>query len=94
MPPLEEYLEHADELAQNVVDAWALNTEAGNSSFLTEQSKELFDKAYRYRLAKRLVDNHREHNMLSDADVAEEKAARQAFAEGYKALHEKHAEAS
>jgi hypothetical protein len=94
VPPLEEYLEQADKLAQAIVTAWAVNTKAGNSAFFTIQFKALFDKAYQYQHARRLAQNGREHNALSEQEEAEEKATRQAFAEAYKAYYEKHAAAS
>jgi hypothetical protein len=88
MPPLEHYLENADTLAQEVVNTWG---QVGNSAPLTTQFNALLDKACAYRNAKRLADNRREHNMLSEQDEAEEKATRQAFAEAYKAFYEKRA---
>jgi hypothetical protein len=86
MPPLEEYLEHADELAQHVVGAWGVN-----APLLTPQFKALLDKACLYRNARRQADNHRNHNVLSEQDEAEEKATREAFALAYKAYYERHA---
>jgi hypothetical protein len=86
MPPLEKYLERADELAQDVVNAWG-----GNAAPLTTQFKNLFDKACLYTSAKRLADNHRAYNVLSEEDAAKEKVTRQVFVEAYKAFYEKHA---
>jgi hypothetical protein len=86
MPPLEEYLEHADDLPQHVVDAWGVNV-----AFLTTRFKVLVDKACLYKNARRLADNHRDHNVLSEEDEAEEKATREAFAVAYKAYYERHA---
>ena len=91
MPPLEEYLEHADELAQRVVDAWEANARAGKTAFLTTRFKALVDSACFYKNARRLADNHREYNVLSEQDEAEEKATREAFAIAYKAYYERHA---
>ncbi len=91
MPPLEEYLDHADDLAQHVVDAWGVNDQAGNAPLLTTRFKVLVDKACLYRNARRLADNHREYNVLSEEDEAEEKATREAFAIAYKAYYERHA---
>ncbi len=75
MPLLEQYLEHADKLAQDVVNAWGNSVTAGNA--LTPEFNELFDKACTYRTSG-VTDN-------------QEKATRQAFAEAYKAFWEKYA---
>lgn len=90
MPPIEKYLERADELAQEVVNAWGVNMRAGNAAFLTDDFKALLDKACRYRDAKSDADNNRQFNMLSERDAAEEKATRQTFAEAYKSFWERH----
>ena len=98
MPPLEEYLRNADRLAQVVVNAWGKNT-VGNAyplaaQSITPQFKELFDKACLYRIARKLADNHRKFNVLSEQEATEEMAIRLAFAEAYKAFYEKRAAAS
>lgn len=89
MRPIEDYLEYADELAQEVVNAWGLNTQAGNAATLTDDFKAVFDKACWYREAKRVADNRREFKMSSAADAATEQAMRQTFAEAYKIFWEK-----
>ena len=91
MPPLEEYLEDADDLARHLVDSWELNARAGNVRLFTTQFKSLLDKACLYQNARKLADNHREHNVLSEQDEAEEKTTREAFAIAYKAYYERHA---
>ncbi len=91
MPPLEEYLEHADDLAQHVVETWEVNVQAGHPTFLTTRFKHLVDKACLYKNARKLADNHRYHNVLSEEDEAEEKSTREAFALAYKAYYERHA---
>ena len=91
MPPLEEYLEDADDLAQRVVDTWRANVPASNAPLLTTRFKDLVNKACLYKYARRLADNHREHNVLSEQDESEEKATREAFALAYKAYYERHA---
>jgi len=53
MPPIGYCLEHADKLAQEVVNAWPMNMRADNTDSLTEDFKALFDKACRYRNARR-----------------------------------------
>jgi mevalonate kinase len=90
MPPIEEYLQRADELAQEVVNAWGVNMQAGNAASLTDEFKAVLDKACRYRNAKEVADNHRQFNMLSERDAGEETATRQAFAEAYKIFWERH----
>ena len=91
MPPLQEYLEHADDLAQHVVYAWELKVQGSNAALLPTQFKALLDKACLYQNARKVADNHREHNVLSEQDEAEEKVTREAFALAYKAYYERHA---
>jgi len=91
MPPLAEYLERADDLAQQVVDTWETNAQVGKSAFLTTRFKALVDKACLYKNARRLADNHRKHNVLSEHDEAGEKLTRELFALAYKAYYERHA---
>ncbi len=64
MPSVEQYLEQADKLAQEVVNAWGVNVQAGKTSLLTAQFKVLLDNACRYRDARRIADNHRQFNVL------------------------------
>jgi hypothetical protein len=90
MPSLEQYLEQADKLAQEVVNAWGVNVQAGNTVLLTAQFKVLLDNACRYREARKLADNHRQFNVLGDQAEAQEKATRQAFAEAYRVFDEEH----
>jgi hypothetical protein len=87
--PLETYLEDAGRLAQNVVNAWGQNWYAGNTKF-TPEFNILIDKACRHLSAKRVRDNHREFNILSEQGKAEEETARRAFAQAYKVFHERH----
>jgi len=94
MPPLEEYLKDADRLAQEVVNAWGINVQAGNAPLLTTQFKALLGKACLYRTARRLADNHRKFDVMSEAEEAEELAVRHSFAEAYKAFYEKQTAAS
>ena len=90
MPSIEEYLEHADGLAQEVVNAWRMNMRAGNAALLTDDFKTVLDKACRYRDARKVADNHRQFKILSESVAAEEEATRRAFAEAYKAFRENH----
>ncbi len=87
---IEEYLKSADALAQEVVNAWGLNVHAGNAESLTSEFKIVLDKACRYQDAKRLTDSYRQFSLVSDTDAeAKETAARQTFAEAFKAWKEK-----
>ncbi len=88
MPSLAEYLEQADLLAQEVVNAEGENRRAGKATSI--QFNELVEKARRHLYARHHADKRRQFNDLSEPDVAEEKAARQAFAEAYKVFHEKY----
>jgi hypothetical protein len=92
MPPLEEYLKNADRLAQEVVNTWRINAHAGNVP--TPEFKALLEKACLHRTARRLADNHRKFDVMSEQEEADELAARRAFAEAYKAFYERHAAAS
>jgi hypothetical protein len=92
MPPIEEYLKLADKLAQEVVNAWAINEQSRN--IRDPEFDALFDKTCLYRTAREIADNHRKHRVLSEDDEAAEKATRQAFAEYHKAFYEKHVEKS
>jgi hypothetical protein len=92
MPPLEKYLKDADRLAQEVVNAWGINVQMGNA--MTPQFKELLDKACLYRTARRLADNRRKFDVMSEQEATQEMALRYAFAEAYRAFFEKHAAAS
>lgn len=90
MLSLEECLEQADKLAQEVVNAWGANVQAGNAAPSSPRFKVLLDSACRYRDARKLADNHRQFNVLGDQAEAQEKATRQAFAKAYKAFDEEH----
>lgn len=81
---LEEYVQNADELAENVVHAWVVNAKAGNSEYLTPEFKGVFDKAFEYRQSKKIADNHRQLNLLSDDEATAEGSSREIFAAAYK----------
>jgi hypothetical protein len=90
MPVRDDDERRADGWAQKVVDAWGVDVQAGNAALLTDEFRALLDLACRYRDARSTADNHREFNMLSDHDEAEERRTRRAFVEAYTALHERH----
>jgi hypothetical protein len=88
MPSLEHQLRDADELAQEVVNAWGVNSAAGNAALFTPEFLNLLDKACLYRDLKSVADNHREFNILSEREEADERKAMQAFVLAYKALYQ------
>ena len=92
MPPLEEYLKHVDKLAQQVVNAWGIGAQAGLAP--TPQFRALLDKACLYRTVRRLADDHRKFDVMSEQGEVEELSARHAFAEAYKAFYGKQTAAS
>lgn len=92
--PLENYVQHAPELAQDVINAWGSNARAGNAGSFTTDFKALLDKTFAYWDAKKIADNHRENNVLSEKVALEESTTREAFAIEYKRFHEAHEAAS
>ena len=88
MASFEEYSERADELAQDVVNAWEVNLRAGNGEPLMPQFEALVETACLYRTARKIANNYREHNVAREREEADERAARQAFAGAYKAFYE------
>ena len=82
--PLEEYVQRADELAYEVVHAWVVNVKAGNSEYLTPEFKGVFDKAFEYRQAKKLADNHRQFGIVTEEEAAVERTLREVFAAAYR----------
>jgi hypothetical protein len=86
---IEQHIERADELAQEVVNAWAVNVQAGNSKDLTEDFKALFEITCRYRTARETADNRRQFNLLNEAEAAKENTCREEFARAYKKFEEK-----
>jgi len=89
MPSIEWYSERADELAKEVVNAWEVKEEGAKAAVLTDDFKDLFDKACQYRIAKTHADNRRQATEFNKMDALEEQATRQAFAEAYKSYREK-----
>jgi hypothetical protein len=102
MPPIEEYLKRAPELAQEVVNIWGRAFEAANAALraqgghffqpdalFSDDFKAVLYKAFPYLDAKSRADNDRHLNRLSQRNAAEETATRQAFAEAYMIFCEK-----
>jgi hypothetical protein len=78
MPSLETYLECADELAEEVVNAW--NASAAN---LTPEFRILLHQAFLYKSARQKAEDHRAFDILSNRDEVEETAARLIFVRAY-----------
>lgn len=89
MRPIEEYLENAPALAQDVVNDWGVNVKAGNGSLLSGEFLALNEYACRYLDARAIADNHRTFNLLTEEDAARETATRRAFGEAYKTYRER-----
>ncbi len=85
--PLEAYVEHADELAQDVVNFCGPSMQAGHQ--LSAELSDLLNKADRHRQLKRLADNHRQFGQLTAETAREEAEACQDFAKAIKAFREK-----
>jgi|HubBroStandDraft_4_1064222.scaffolds.fasta_scaffold28475_6 hypothetical protein len=88
--PIEEYVKLSDTLAQDVVNAWGINMEAGNAPLLTEEFKDLFETTCQFRNSKMIADNSRMAGVPTEAVEIELEAKRQAFALSYKIYREKH----
>ena|SRR6266853_1524756 len=70
-------------LAQDVVDAWGTVMQGGKGDALSADFKALFEKASAYRSAKRIADNHREHNKLTKEEAEQEQRTRNEFLDAY-----------
>jgi hypothetical protein len=89
MRPIEEYLKHVDDLAQEVVNVWGMYMQSGNNPLLTDAFNDLLDKACRYRTIKIVADTHRQFGVLSKSFAAEEEETRRVFAQAYQDYREK-----
>jgi hypothetical protein len=87
---LEQNSERADELVEEIVKSWGQSVATGQAANLPAEFKAMFEKCRRYRDAKRVGDLHRGLAMLSEAEAAEEKSARQAFLDAYDAFSQKY----
>ncbi len=90
MAALEYCRGHADDLAQEVVNAWGINVDAGNAKLLTVDFKALFEITCRYRTARETADNRRQFNLLGELEAAAEKEACELFAKAYMDFLDKH----
>ena len=85
MATTEYYFQHADELAQKLLEDWEARTKPVSPEF-----QSLFDKASQYLIARRVADKRHSDPALVGPDRTEENAAGYAFAEAYKSLEENH----
>ena len=101
----EEASERADELAQEVVNTWAVFGSTGHAADLTADFKVLVDRACEYQSAKRNADNQRNTfrlvrdrtddpdsvlDALLEQTASQERAAREAFVKAHKDFSDKH----
>jgi hypothetical protein len=54
---------------------------------LSTDFKALFEKMQAYRTAKSIADNHREHNVLTEQEAAEERATKKVFLDAYREFY-------
>ena len=87
--PIEEYVKQSDSLAQEMVNAWGVNMQAGNGPVLSKEFKEVFETTCKFRDAKRIADNWRMAGMPTEMLDAEVDAKRLVFAQAFKTFHEK-----
>jgi hypothetical protein len=80
MPPLEEYMERAEEFVQEVYNGFGA---AGNAASLTPEYSKLLGKAHLCRTTSRTVANYRESNIPTEQVAADADAARQTFVKAY-----------
>ncbi len=94
MPPLQEYIEHADEHFQSVLaerDRWLLS---GTLHEMPAELRALVDKGFLYHNAKKIADDRRKNERpLSEEEANEETVTRKNFAIAYREHNEitKHA---
>jgi hypothetical protein len=82
MAPLEQCLEDADKLSQEVVKVWQESFPAINAP----EFQVLLDKAFYYQSIRKIANYRRQIKRLRENDEVEVKAARLAFAKAYMAL--------
>src|SRR5712675_1680018 len=83
MPYLPEYLERADEFAQEVVNAWGSRFGASDDKGSNPEFTALCELAFRYQDAKHLAANDRMHNVLNESVASKESCARDSFVKAY-----------
>ncbi|MGO8809190.1 MAG: hypothetical protein ACLQJF_06980 [Candidatus Sulfotelmatobacter sp.] len=104
MLSLEYCIEHAPELAQEIVNEWGRVTSTGNAGTLTSDFKLLSEQACQYQAVKRDTDYRREAYTRSskdratdkelqaflEQDAAKDRAEREVFAKAYKKFRDAH----
>jgi hypothetical protein len=79
----------ADKAMQDVLDAWgAFRTSCPEPQRLSEKFTELFEKMMAYRTAKNVADNSRAHHILTDREIAQERATKKVFLDAYREFYE------
>lgn len=78
-----------DEAMQDVLNAWgALRTGRPEPQRLSENFTALFEKMMAYRTAKSAADNSRAHHVLTEREIAQERATRKIFLDAYREFYE------
>lgn len=88
MPSLLKYLDYAEDLAEQVLNAWDINR--GGKSPMTHEFESLAHKALEYQNKKYAVESHRESNRLATKVEREVAAVKLEFATAYKTFDEAH----
>ena len=79
----------ADQAMQDVLNAWgALRTSRPEPQRLAESFTALFEKMMAYRTAKGAADNSRAHHVLTEREIAQERAAKKIFLDAYREFYE------
>jgi hypothetical protein len=92
MSSLAYYIEHAPDLAQNLVNEWARIANARHAENLTPAQKNINEEACQYQAVRRNTDFERKRLIKRSASAAEqaaflereERAQREAFGKAYK----------
>lgn len=84
-PSLEYCVEHADSMARQIVNSWYLH----HPGPYPEGFQPLLDAACNYQNYRRMADNHRESNCLTDMVVGRETELRESFARSVKAYRDR-----
>jgi hypothetical protein len=98
MEPIEQYVQEADLLSQEVIDTWGGLHRAGHGKDLTDDFRQVLELACQYREKQRTADNRREfisatNSEIANEAIAAETASRVAFARVYKAFRERNTHA-
>jgi hypothetical protein len=73
----------ADEAAQEIVNVWGMNMQAGTAKYFTADFKELIEKAFAYRTEKSSADNAREFNRLTKEQAEREQRKKKEFTDAF-----------